>query len=200
MSVVTPPRAGVILGFVKVGERDLPVTISDEYMRWLAALMQRIGGIKSIDLDELAAMVVSPVVPALPDETPPPAFSVEDVIARAEDAARQQAIAVLAEAAPVPDYAADIAVLREGGASVGASIRRIEQHTIDINSASLAATYTITGLVGPYELRYLGCNSDDNRVAGAIVSLTRSGAVITATRNLTGFNTRASFEFTEYNP
>lgn len=66
MSIVTPPRAGIVLGFAKVDGKDVPVTISDEYLRWFAGLMARVGGIKSIDLDELAALVVSPVIPPPP--------------------------------------------------------------------------------------------------------------------------------------
>lgn len=200
MSIVTPPRAGVILGFVKVGGQDLPVTVSDEYLRWMAAFMQRIGGVKSIDLDELAALVVSPVPVHPPEPDAQAVINVDEVIQRAEDAARLQALAVLAEAEPVPDYAADIAALREGGSSMGLSIKRIVQDVISIGAGSLTGTYVIAGLTGQWELRHLGVSTDDTRVPGASVALTRSGNVITATRNLTGFISTVSFEYTEYNP
>lgn len=112
---------------------------------------------------------------------------------------REQLAAIPDQQQELLNLRADIANLRES-TQMGQRIRRIEQQTINISSANLSNTYNITGLIGPYELRYLGANSDDVNCDGANVSLTRSGSVVTATRNATGFNTRVSFEFTEYYP
>lgn len=91
--------------------------------------------------------------------------------------------------------------LREGQ-NMGQRIRRIVgPQAINISSGNLSATYVITpGITGPAELRFLGANSDDVDCDGANVSVTRAGDTITATRNATGFATRAVFELTEYYP
>jgi hypothetical protein len=172
----------------------------EEFIRWLAELTPE--EISSLQFNMAAAMA------AIND--------LGSAVARAEvdnQAAQIAALSgqvehlreLLAVPSDVPTLLmavqAEIASLREGGNQMGLRIRRIVQSPIDITSGNLSATYTITpGLLGPCELRNLGCSSDDNRVAGAIVSLTRAGNVITATRNLTGFNTRVVFEFTEYYP
>lgn len=200
MSIVTPPRAGIVLGFAKVDGKDVPVTISDEYLRWFAGLMDRVGGIKSIDLDELAALVVSPVAVHPQDQTPTPALSMDEVIQRAEDAARQQVLALMSEMPQPTDHAGEIASLREEN-GMGQKINRIVPGTITISAGNLTGTYNITpGVNGPCELRFLGAKSDDVDCDGANAYIQRAGSVITAYRNTTGFTTEVAFEFTEYFP
>lgn len=200
MSIVTPPRAGIVLGFAKVDGKDVPVIISDEYLRWFAGLMARVGGIKSIDLDELAALVVSPVIPHPQDPQHATLLGVDEVIARAEDAARQHVQALLAEREPGPDYSADIASLRES-LNMSQNPKRIFTDTIFISSGRLTETYVVSpGITGMVELSHLGVNTDDVDCDGASVSLTRSGNTITATRNATGFSARVAFQLKEYFP
>lgn len=201
MSVVTPPRAGVILGFVKVQGQDTPVTISDEYARWLTALMARVGGVKCIDLDELAQA-------AMP---PNPAFEeiqrVAEEAARAqlaqipqiaEEAARLQVVQLLSDLPPGDDSAGQIASLREDLA-LSRRPKRVIPGAIPLSGFS--GTWTASpAITGPAELRHLGVSTSSASAADASVSISLSGSTVTASRGGNSSGATVSFEITEYYP
>lgn len=199
MSTVTPPRVGIVLGVAKIDGKEVEVLASDEYMRWFTALMDRVGGVKSIDLDELAAIVVSPLVAHVPDETPPPALSIDDVIQRAEDAARQQ-VQAMALVDATPDNAAEIAALREEVAMTIRGVKRIIPGSIVIPGGFLTQSSVISpAITGPAELRMTGSTTSSSTLSDAMVGISLSGSTVTASRVTgAGGGSTVYFEITEH--
>lgn len=182
-----------------LGDNPRLIRAFEEFIRWLADLTP--DEISSLQFDVAAVRAA--------------VIDLAEAMARAADDNQAAQAAVLSgqvehlreQLAAVPDLTAELVSLRaeianlRENAQMGQRIRRIEQQVINIGSGSLANTFNITPpLLGPTEMRFLGCNSDDVDSDGASVSITRAGSVVTATRNATGFATRAVFEFTEYYP
>lgn len=54
MALVTAPRNGIPIGWVKVGGQRLTVEVHPEYLRYFESLVQRVGGVTGTGTDDLA--------------------------------------------------------------------------------------------------------------------------------------------------
>lgn len=198
MSAITQPRAGIPIGFTRVNGKDLPVTITDEWLRYFEAVMQRIGGVRSISQDELAMMMPGPAPQPVQDAAPVIDAATQALIAQvAEDAARMQVQALIPQE-PAPDNAAQVAALAEE-VFMSRRPRRVISGSIALTSTS--GTYTVSpAITGIAELRLTGITTDGTSLPAIMTGISLSGSTVTATRYSSGpgVTTTVYFEISEY--
>lgn len=182
-----------------LGDNQELIRAFEAYIRWLAELTPEEITALEINIAAAQAAINDLASTIARAETDNQAALIAALSGQVEQL-REQLAAIPDQQQQLLDLRAEIANLRES-LQMGQKIRRVVPGVITISAGNLTGTFTISpGLVGPATVSYLGCNSDDIDSDGALASLTRSGNVITATRNATGFATRVSFEVIEYTP
>ncbi|MCW1958309.1 MAG: hypothetical protein KIH64_007145 [Mycobacterium sp.] len=92
MSTVTPPRAGIPIGRLRIGDKVFEVEADGEYLRFFASMVTRVGGVTGTGTEEL---VVSQFEDAGIEECKAQLYAWRDEAAQGTEAALREEIALL---------------------------------------------------------------------------------------------------------